>query len=142
MSIWIEGVTVEKLNLGGKDTMGDHLGMVFTEVGEDFLKATMPVTSRSVQPMRILHGGASVAFAETLGSVASVVASKKAAKHGAVGVEINANHLKAVKEGDTVTGIVTPIRVGRKIHVWDIKIYNSQEKLCCVSRLTTMVLGD
>lgn len=142
MSIWIEGVTLDALNEGGKDTMGDHLGMKFTEIGDDYLKATMPVTGKSVQPMRILHGGASVAFAETLGSVASVITSSKANKNGAVGVEINANHLKAVKEGDIVTGIVTPIRVGRKIHVWDIKIYNSQDKLCCVSRLTTMVLGD
>ncbi len=142
MSIWIDGVTLEALNAGGKDTMGEHLGMEFTEIGDDYLKATMPVTSKAVQPMRILHGGASVAFAETLGSVASVISSVKAASHGAVGVEINANHLKAVKEGDTITGIVSPIRVGRKIHVWDIKIYDSREKLCCISRLTTMVLGE
>ena len=120
--------------------MVDHLEMQFTEIGEDFLKAEMPVTAKSVQPMRILHGGASVAFAETLGSVASVISSVKASQNGAVGIEINANHLKAVKEGDTITGIVTPIRIGNSIQVWDIKIYNSQNKLCCISRLTTMIL--
>ncbi len=140
MSIWIEGVTIERLNSTGKNTMVDHLEMQFTEIGEDFLKAEMPVTAKSVQPMRILHGGASVAFAETLGSVASVISSVKASQNGAVGIEINANHLKAVKEGDTITGIVTPIRIGNSIQVWDIKIYNSQNKLCCISRLTTMIL--
>lgn len=140
MSIWIDGVTIEGLNASGQNTMGEHLEMKFTEIGEDFLKAEMPVTAKSVQPMRILHGGASVAFAETLGSVASVISSVKASKNGAVGVEINANHLKAVYEGDTITGIVSPIRVGKSIQVWDIKIYNSNKKLCCISRLTTMVL--
>jgi 1,4-dihydroxy-2-naphthoyl-CoA hydrolase len=140
--MWIDGVTVEGLNEIGKNTMGEHLGMKFTEIGEDFLKAEMPVTANSVQPMRILHGGASVAFAETLGSVASVISSQKARKNGAVGIEINANHLKAVHEGDTITGIVSPIRVGKTIHVWDIKIYNSKNKLSCISRLTTMVLDD
>ncbi len=139
--MWLKGVTLEGLNESGKNTMGDHLEMRFTEIGDDYLKAEMPVTAKSVQPMRILHGGASVAFAETLGSVASVISSEQASNHGAVGVEINANHLKAVKEGDTITGIVTPIRVGKKIHVWDIKIYNSRNQLCCISRLTTMVLG-
>lgn len=140
MSIWYTDLTPEMLNSSGQDTMGDFLDIRFTEVGEDYLKATMPVTSKNVQPMRLLHGGASVVLAETLGSVASWVIHDPKTINGAVGVEVNANHLKSAREGDLVTGIVTPIKVGRNIHVWDIKIFNGSDELCCVSRLTTMIL--
>ncbi len=140
MSIWYTDLTPEELNASGKNTMGDFLDIEITEVGQDFLKATMPVTSKNVQPMRLLHGGASVVLAETLGSVASWIIHDPNTINGAVGVEVNANHLKSAKEGEIVTGVVKPIKVGRNIHVWDIKIYNSSDELCCVSRLTTMIL--
>jgi len=140
MSIWYTDLTPEQLNASGKNTMGDFLDIEITEVGQDFLKATMPVTNKNVQPMRLLHGGASVVLAETLGSVASWIVHDPTTINGAVGVEVNANHLKSAKEGETVTGVVKPIKVGRNIHVWDIKIYNSSDELCCVSRLTTMIL--
>ena len=140
MSIWYTDLTPEQLNASGKNTMGDFLDIRITEVGKDYLKATMPVTSKNVQPMRLLHGGASVVLAETLGSVASWIIHDPNTINGAVGVEVNANHLKSAKEGETVMGVVTPIKVGRNIHVWDIKIYNSSDELCCVSRLTTMIL--
>lgn len=140
MSIWFKKHTPETLNTQGEKTMGTHLEMKFTEVGDDYLKATMPVNEKTVQPMRLLHGGASVAFAETLGSVASWIVCDPDKINGVVGVEINANHLKSAKEGSFVTGIVTPLKVGKTIHVWDIKIYNESNELCCASRLTTMVL--
>ena len=140
MSIWYTDLTPEQLNASGKNTMGDFLDIRITEVGKDYLKATMPVTSKNVQPMRLLHGGASVVLAETLGSVASWIIHDPNTINGTVGVEVNANHLKSAKEGETVMGVVTPIKVGRNIHVWDIKIYNSSDELCCVSRLTTMIL--
>jgi 1,4-dihydroxy-2-naphthoyl-CoA hydrolase len=100
----------------------------------------MPVSHKTVQPFRILHGGASVALAETLGSVASnIIVSPDNLQ--IVGLEINANHLKSAKEGQIVTGRVSPIRIGRKIHVWQIEIRDEQEKLCCTSRLTVAVLN-
>ena len=101
----------------------------------------MPVGPKTVQPMRLLHGGASVVLAETLGSIASWLACDPSEINGAVGIEINANHIKSAKEGDIVTGIVKPIKVGKTIHVWEINIYDSSEQLCCVSRLTTMILN-
>lgn len=140
MSIWYKEITVDELNNSGGETMGDYLDMQFIEVGEDYLKATMPVSKKTVQPMRLLHGGASVALAETLGSVASWIINDPKSVNGAVGVEINANHLRSAKEGDIVTGIVKPIKIGKTLHVWEIKIYNSANDLCCISRLTTMIL--
>ena len=137
--IWKNPFNLEILNQTGQNTMVDHLGIVFTEFGDDYLKATMPVNEGTVQPMRILHGGASVALAETMGSVASILCidmNKKAA----VGVEINANHLRSVPEGKTVTGIVKPIRVGRTMHIWQIDIYDELERHTCTSRLTAMVI--
>lgn len=140
MSIWKEGVTAERINELSKTTMVDHLDIKIVEVGEDYLKATMPVDKRTVQPMRLLHGGASVALAETIGSIASVIIKTKTENKGAVGISINANHVKSAHEGEYVYGIATPISIGRSIHVWDIKIYNPKDELCCISRLTTKVL--
>jgi len=118
--------------------MGDHLGIVFTEIGDDYLKATMPVDQRTKQPYGLLHGGASAVLAETLGSIAShlVVDSSK---YNCVGIEINANHLRGVREG-LVTGIVKPLHTGKTTHVWDIKLYDSRDKLVCVSRLTVAII--
>jgi 1,4-dihydroxy-2-naphthoyl-CoA hydrolase len=139
MSIWFHpGVTPADIQPLGKNTMGDHLGIVFTDIGEDYLKATMPVDHRTKQPYGLLHGGASAVLAETLGSLAShlVVDSNQ---YNCVGIEINANHLRGAREG-LVTGIVTPLHTGKTTHVWDIKIYDSREKLICVSRLTVAII--
>lgn len=122
----------------GKNTMGDHLGIEWTEIGDDYIKARMPVDHRTHQPYGLLHGGASCALAETLGSIASflVIDSEKFI---CVGLEINANHVRGVKQG-FVTGIATPLHIGSSTHVWDIKIHDEREKLVCVSRLTVAIL--
>ena len=138
--LWKQPATIEGLNTLNHNTMSGHLDIVFTEVGPDFLTATMPVTGRSVQPFRILHGGANVALAETLGSVASTLCIEDLATHTAVGLEINANHLKSVREGGMVTGICRPIRVGRTVHVWNIEIRDEKGDLSCISRLTVSIV--
>ncbi len=138
--IWKIKPSLDILNQSSKNTMVEHLDIVFSGIGDDYLEATMPVSHKTVQPFRILHGGASVALAETLGSVASnIIVSPDNLQ--IVGLEINANHLKSAKEGQMVTGRVSPIRIGRKIHVWQIEIRDEQEKLCCTSRLTVAVLS-
>jgi 1,4-dihydroxy-2-naphthoyl-CoA hydrolase len=118
--------------------MGEHLGLVFTELGRDVLKAKMPVDHRTVQPYGLLHGGASCVLAETLGSVASSLVINPD-KFICVGIEINANHVRSVREG-FVTGICTPIHLGPSTHVWDIRIHDDNERLICVSRLTVAIL--
>jgi 1,4-dihydroxy-2-naphthoyl-CoA hydrolase len=138
--MWKHPVTLDGLNNMNDNTLGQALGIEFTAVGDDFLEATMPVNANTVQPFRILHGGASVALAETLGSVASTLCIEDWAKKTAVGLEINANHLKSVREGGTVTGTCRPIRVGRQVHVWQIEIRDERGNLCCVSRLTVAVV--
>ncbi|WP_339877312.1 hotdog fold thioesterase [uncultured Algoriphagus sp.] len=130
--------SLDLINETGKNTMTDHLGIVFTEIGDDHLSATMPVDERTKQPMGLLHGGANVVLAETLGSVAaSLTIDLK--KQVCVGLEINANHLKGVKSG-LVTGITTPIHIGKTTQVWEIKITNEQGQLCCISRITMAIL--
>ena len=128
-----------QLNAMNANTLGETLGIVFTEIGKDFIVAKMPVDSRTVQPYRKLHGGASVALAETLGSVASHFCIEDLSKKMVVGVDINANHLRPVTRG-FVFGKVTPIRVGRSMHVWNIEITDEQQKLVCVSRLTVAIV--
>ena len=140
MMIWKTPPTLDILNDIGKDSMSGHLGIEFTEFGDDFMTASMPVDHRTVQPFRILHGGASVALAETLGSVASVMCLSDMSKYQAVGVEINANHLSSAREGSVVYGTVRPIRIGRTIQVWNIDIKNAEGKLVCVSRLTVAIV--
>lgn len=124
----------------GDNTLNNALGIEFTEIGPDFLVASMPVNANTVQPFRILHGGASVALAETLGSVASTICIEDIARQTAVGLEINANHLKSVPEGGKVFGTVKPIRVGRTVHVWQIEIHNEKGELVCISRLTVAII--
>jgi 1,4-dihydroxy-2-naphthoyl-CoA hydrolase len=136
--IWNKDITIDRINEISQQTLVSNLGISFTKIGDNFIKATMPVDDRTVQPMRILHGGASVALAETLGSVASF-ACVDIEKFMVVGVEINANHIKSATSG-FVTGCVTPIKIGRKIHVWSIEIRDLEEELVCLSRLTVMVL--
>ncbi|WP_228098873.1 hotdog fold thioesterase [Pedobacter sp. MC2016-24] len=127
------------LNDRPKNHMGAFLDIQFTQVAEDTLTATMPVDERTHQPAGILHGGASVVLAETLGSIASFMVIDPD-KYQAVGLEINANHLRPVKSG-LVTGICKPLHIGAKTHVWEIKIYNDKGKMNCVSRLTVAILN-
>ncbi|HEV3326296.1 MAG TPA: hotdog fold thioesterase [Puia sp.] len=140
MSIWFEpDLTAAQLQPLGKNTMGDHLGIEFTEVGEDFLKGRMPVDNRTRQPYGLLHGGASVALAETLGSVAAAFVVDRRG-YNAVGLEINANHVRGVREG-FVTGIAKPLHLGKTTHVWEIRIFDDRDKLVCISRLTVAIIA-
>ncbi len=136
--IWKTIPTIEGLNALNQNCLVTHLGIKFTEVGSDFLIAEMPVDERTKQPMGLLHGGASVALAETLGSVASVFVVEDPMAQKVVGVEINANHLRSVTDG-IVYGKVTPIKIGRSLHIWNITITNAEGKEICISRLTTLV---
>jgi len=134
MPIWQSQVTLEGIRGRIKNTLVEYLGIEFVEIGEDFLKARMPVDHRTKQTTGILHGGASVVLAETLGSVAASYCIDREKKR-IVGLEINANHIRPISEG-WVTGVTKPIHVGNATQVWEIKIYSDQEKLVCVSRLT------
>ena len=138
MSIWNGEITLDLLNNLGKNTMGEFFEMQFIEIGDDYLKVTMPVNNKTKQPFGLLHGGASVALAETIGSVASWCCVNRDLFIG-VGIEINANHLVSVTEGK-VTAVCSPIKVGGKLHVWDIRIYNEKEEMCCISRFTCMII--
>lgn len=135
-----EGLSIDALNEIGKNTMFDAIGIKILEVGPDYIKGSMPVNERTKQPMGLLHGGASVAFAETLGSIASTLVIDMG-KKVPVGLEINANHIKSAREG-LVYGIVRPLHVGSRTHVWEIKITNEQDQLVCVSRLTTSIIDQ
>ena len=126
------------LNALSADTAMEPLGIEFTELGPDFLCATMPVDRRTRQPYGLLHGGASVLLAETLGSTAAMLCAAEGER--CVGIEINANHLRAVREG-VVTGTARPLHVGRQTQVWDIRIEDDAQRLVCVSRLTVAVLA-
>jgi 1,4-dihydroxy-2-naphthoyl-CoA hydrolase len=135
--IWFRPYTLDQVHFR-RPTLAGHLDIQFIELGPDFLKGRMPVDDRTRQPHGILHGGASVALAETLGSVgAGLVIDPD--KYRAVGQEINANHVRAVAEG-SVFGTARPLHLGKRSHVWDIRIVNEQEKLVCVSRLTVAIL--
>jgi 1,4-dihydroxy-2-naphthoyl-CoA hydrolase len=137
--IWFnKEITLKDLQPLGPDTMGEHLGIEWTELGADFIKAKMPVDNRTKQPYGLLHGGASCALAETVGSVASALVVNHE-KFMCVGLEINANHVRSARDG-FVTGIATPLHIGSNTHVWDIKIYDEINKLICVSRLTVAVI--
>lgn len=134
----IINASLEDLNALNPNTLGESLGIEFTEIGDDYVKASMPVDHRTVQPYGILHGGASVALAETLGSVASQMTA--GIDRPCVGIEINANHLKSVSSG-FVHGTARPIRIGKSMHVWNIEIVDDHDNLICVSRLTVLVKG-
>ena len=129
---------LKTLNDLGRDTLGELIGIRFSEIGNNFLKATMPVDNRTRQPYGLLHGGASAALAETIGSVASSLCIDTD-KQICVGVELNCNHIHGKKEG-VVTATAEPLHIGGTLHVWDIRIRDEQEKLICVSRLTVAVL--
>jgi 1,4-dihydroxy-2-naphthoyl-CoA hydrolase len=132
-------VPIELLNTMSVNTMVQHLGIQFIEVGVDFLVAKMPVDHRTHQPMGLLHGGASVALAETLGSVAAHCVIDRE-KQYCVGLEINANHIKAVRDG-FVYGTVRPVHIGKSTQVWEIRIVNEKKDLVCISRITMAILN-
>ncbi|MGZ4038123.1 MAG: hotdog fold thioesterase [Bacteroidia bacterium] len=139
MSIWHHTPTLDEINSLNAGTLGESLDIRFTEIGETHLKATMPVNHKTKQPFGLLHGGASVALAETMGSVASWCAVNREVFIG-VGIEINANHLKAVLSG-SVTGVCKGIHVSGKNHVWGIEIFNEAGELCCISRFTCTIVA-
>jgi 1,4-dihydroxy-2-naphthoyl-CoA hydrolase len=139
MPIWFnKNLSLPDIRPLGPNTMGEHLGMEWVAVGDDFLKMRMPVDDRTKQPYGLLHGGASCALAETVGSVAShfIIDPEKFI---CVGLEINANHVRSARSG-YVTAICTPLHIGASTHVWDIKINDDKEKLICISRLTVAIL--
>ncbi len=131
-------VSLDELNEKATGTMAGVLGIEFTEIGSDHLRATMPVDERTIQPYGMFHGGASAALAETLGSVASMMVIDAETKI-CVGITINANHIKSARSG-FVHGIATPLHIGSTTHVWDIKIYDDKHQLICASRLTVAIL--
>lgn len=138
MPVFNPNTTLEFLNTLSLNTMVQHLGIVFTALGDDYIEATMPVDHRTHQPMGLLHGGASVSLAETLGSVAATCCVDMARQY-CVGLDINANHIKSVREG-VVTGRTTPIHIGKKTQVWEIRITNESNELVCISRITLAVI--
>lgn len=139
--MWKQPTDLALLNARNANTINEALGIVFTEVGKDYIVATMAATDKTVQPYRILHGGANVVLAESLGSIASTLCLDDLATQVAVGIEVNANHLKSVREGGTVTATCRPIRVGRTLHVWQIEIRDEKGDLSCISRLTVSIVA-
>jgi 1,4-dihydroxy-2-naphthoyl-CoA hydrolase len=138
MITWHSSVSVKELNSGRGGTLIEHLGIEFTEIGADFIRGTMPVDGRTRQPYGLLHGGASVALAETLGSMGATMCIDPA-EYQCVGQEINANHVRAARAG-LVTGTARPVHLGGRTQVWTIDIVNEAGKLVCTSRLTVAVI--
>jgi 1,4-dihydroxy-2-naphthoyl-CoA hydrolase len=138
MSIWLGNITLEQLNDSGRKSMVSHLGIEFTAIGENSLSARMPVDERTIQPFGLLHGGASVALAETLGSLCASM-TLDTTKKIPVGMEVNANHIRPVRSG-WVYGEARPLHIGETTQVWEIRINNEAGKLVCISRLTMAVV--
>ncbi len=138
MPIWKKAVSPAELAAIHKDTAPEHLGMEFLEVGDDFIRGRIPVDQRTKQPYGLLHGGVSVVLAETLGSCGAAYACPEG--HRAVGLDINANHLKGATSG-WVTGVARPVHIGRTTQVWQIDMTNDAGELTCVSRLTMAILA-
>jgi uncharacterized protein (TIGR00369 family) len=137
MSIWLKPISLDILAQSAVDTAVSHLGIEFTEIGDDFLRGRVPVDSRTVQPYRLLHGGVSVVLAETLGSSGAYFSSPEG--HRCVGLDINANHLRGATSG-WVTGTARPVHRGKTTQVWQIDLSNEAGELTCVSRLTMAML--
>lgn len=138
MPIWKKPISIQELTAIHKDTAVQHLGVEFLEVGDDFIRARVPVDTRTKQPYGLLHGGVSVVLAETLGSCGAAYSCAEG--HRAVGLDINANHLKGATSG-WVTGITRPVHIGRTTQVWQIDLTNDAGELTCVSRITMAVLA-
>ena len=138
MGIFKGNITLEGLNALSKNTMAEAIGIEFTAIGPDFLEAKMPVDSRTRQPFGLLHGGASVALSETMGSVAATCCVDLS-RQFCVGLEINANHIRGIRDG-YVKGTTSPVHIGKKTQVWETRIVNEKEELVCISRITLAVL--
>ena len=138
MSLWKKPLTLAQANQTNTPTAVSHLGIEFTEIGDDFLRARVPVDDRTRQPFGLLHGGVSVVLAETLGSMGAYHASPEGWM--AVGLDINANHLRAVRSG-WVTGTARPVHIGKTTQVWQIDMVNDAGELTCVSRITMAMLA-
>ena len=137
MRIWKSELTLDQAN-GWHNTMIERIGIAVTDIGDDYVRGTMPVDARTHQPYGLLHGGASVALAETLGSLGAMMCAD-AKTHLAVGLDINANHLRGVTDG-VVTGTARPIHVGRTTQVWEIRIEDERLRLICIARLTVAIV--
>ncbi len=137
--IWLKKPTIEDLDQLCRNCMVDHLDISFTEVGDDYISAKMPVDNRTKQPDGLLHGGASVALAETIGSVAANLVVDRSAKI-CVGLEINANHTRSVRDGNVI-GTTRPVHLGNSTQIWEIKIVDEHNRLVCISRLTMAVIN-
>lgn len=138
MSIWFAEPSLAAVNALSKDTLIEHLAIEITAIGDDFITAKMPVDRRTVQPFGLLHGGASVVLSETLGSIAAMLCINSAEKV-CVGLEINANHVRAARSGD-VFGTVRPVHIGNSTQIWQTQIVDDKERLVCISRLTVAIL--
>ena len=138
MTIWKKPISLEACNQTSENTAVTHLGIEFTEIGDDFLRGRVPVDERTRQPFGLLHGGVSVVLAETLGSIGAFYASPEG--HRGVGLDINANHLRAATSG-WVTGTARPVHIGRTTQVWAIEMVNDAGELTCVSRITMAILS-
>ncbi len=132
-------ISIDEINAWGRGNMIEHLGIEFTEISAEFLKAKMPVDHRTKQPFGLLHGGASVVLAESMGSIAALLAVSDMNQYKGVGVEINANHLKSAR-GGYVFGTCIPLHIGKTLHVYDIKIHDEAGHLICASRLTVAIM--
>lgn len=139
MSVWHDEMTVEQLNRLQLGSMAQHVGIVFTEIGPDFLRGTMPVDDRTCMPFQTIHGGASVVLAETLGSVAANAAVDRR-RQSCVGQEINANHVRTARKGTLVTGTARALHLGGRSQIWGIDIVDTAGQLVCIARLTMAVL--
>jgi uncharacterized protein (TIGR00369 family) len=138
MSIWTSSPDLEQLNALTRETIAALIGIRFVEIGADYLRATMPVDVRTHQPYGMLHGGASVVLAETLGSVAGHLCVREGGK-AVVGIEINANHIRGVRDGHVV-GTARPAHIGSTTQVWEVRIENERQQLVCLARITLSVL--
>ena len=140
MTIWFTIPEIDEMNKFSENTLVAHLGIRFTEIGGDYLKATMPVDHRTHQPMGILHGGASVVLSETLASVGAFLCVDTSEKY-CVGLEINANHIRSVRDG-MVTGIGCPAHIGKTTQIWEVRITDEKNRLTCLSRVTMAILSN
>lgn len=139
MSIWFQPPNVADLEQWQKETMHEHLGIVITEIGDDYLKGSMPISAKTVQPFRTMHGGASAALAETLGSIGAQLVVDST-QYYCVGLSLNINHIRTIAEGGTAYGVARPHHVGKGTQVWSILVEDGQGKLTSVATLTMAVL--
>lgn len=139
MCIWFKEPNIEEVNSWGQETILEHLGIKITEIGDDYIEGTMPADKRTFQPYKLVHGGANIVLAETLGSIGGMLTINPD-EYICVGQEVNGNHLRGVRTG-VVRGRAEQVHGGRKSQVWEIKLFDSDDKLSCISRLTLAVVA-